>query len=160
MCVSIQHSTTFLTLLLFCTAGRENRNKDSTKTVSMETTDSPPRWENGEWEPVDKVSQPPYDDGKYTRTSKCSYGIIYRHYAHFRKSVLVLYCKSVLQICIAGICSINIFHNAQCHLNNNVTHHAKRVPWVKIFDIGCLPDFARVGLQSWEQYGVKILEIF
>ena len=28
----------------------------------------------------------------------------------------------------------------------------------KIFDTGCLPDSGRV--QSWEQYGVKILEIF
>ena len=37
-------------------------------------------------------------------------------------------------------------------------HHAKRVPWVKIFDTGCLADSGRV--QSWEQYGVKILEIF
>ena len=41
-----------------------------------------------------------------------------------------------------------------------VTHHAKRVPWVKIFDTGCLPDSGRVGLQFWEQYGVKILGIF
>ena len=38
-------------------------------------------------------------------------------------------------------------------------HHAKRVPWVKIVDTGCLADSGRVGLQSWEQYGVKILEI-
>ena len=34
----------------------------------------------------------------------------------------------------------------------------KGVPWVKIFDTGCLPDSGRV--QSWEQCGVKILEIF
>ena len=39
-----------------------------------------------------------------------------------------------------------------------MTHHAKRVPWVKNVDTGCLPDSGRV--QSWEQYGVKILEIF
>ena len=44
------------------------------------------------------------------------------------------------------------------HILIYVTHHAKRVPWVKIFDTGCLPDSGRV--QSWEQYGVKILEIF
>ena len=42
--------------------------------------------------------------------------------------------------------------------DKDVTYHAKRVPWVKIFDTGCLADSGRV--QSWEQYGVNILEIF
>ena len=27
-----------------------------------------------------------------------------------------------------------------------MTHHAKRVPWVKVFDTGCLPDSGRVVL--------------
>ena len=79
---------------------------------------------------------------------------------HVKNSDLIYVWTSYEMLCptICLFVCLYVCMHACMHACNNVTHHAKRVPWVKIFDTGCLADSGRV--QSWEQYGVTILEIF